>query len=103
MPSEQVDAIRIFDSRATCSYNGVMASKPKKSDDLRLPVRAAKNRFSELVRQAVREKYWHQPGNRAQALKKLIGIWKDRKDIGDSTEYVRKLRKNSSRLQRFGL
>lgn len=29
-----------------------MASKPKKTDDLRLPVRAAKNRFSELVRQA---------------------------------------------------
>lgn len=70
---------------------------------LEIRARQAGTSISELVRQAVREKYWHQPANRAQALKKLIGIWKDRKDIGDSTEYVRKLRKNSSRLQRFGL
>ncbi len=70
---------------------------------LEIRARQAGTTISELVRQAVREKYWNQPANRAQALKKLIGIWKDRKDIGDSAEYVRKLRNNSSRLRRFGL
>jgi hypothetical protein len=29
----------------------------------------------------------------------VIGIWKDRTDIGDSTEYVRKLRRDT-RLER---
>ena len=70
---------------------------------LEIRARQAGTTISELVRQAVREKYWNQPANRAQALKKLIGIWKDRKDIGDSAEYVRKLRNKSSRLRRFGL
>jgi len=69
---------------------------------LEIRARQANTTISELVRQAVRERYWNKPANRAEAMQKMIGIWKDHKDIGDSTEYVRKLRKGS-RLPRFGL
>lgn len=70
---------------------------------LEIRARQAGTTISELVRQAIREKYWNQPTNRAQILQSAVGIWKHRTDIGDSTEYVRKLRKGSSRLKRFGL
>jgi hypothetical protein len=69
---------------------------------LEIRARQGGTTISELVRQAVREKYWNKPANRAQILQSALGIWKHRKDIGDSTEYVRKLRKGS-RLKRFGL
>ena len=56
--------------------------------------------ISELVRQAVRDKYGRSPASRRQAMQALVGIWKDRKDLPDSTEYVRRLRKGK-RLQRI--
>ena len=52
--------------------------------------------ISELVRQAVREKYGSSPARRRQAMQALVGMWKDRKDrkdLPDSTAYVRRLRK----------
>ena len=55
---------------------------------------------SELVREAVREKYLNQTANRAQILESMIGLWKHRKDIKDSTAYVRKLRKGD-RMGRY--
>ena len=55
---------------------------------------------SELVREAVQEKYLGQPANRAELLQSIIGAWKRRDDLGDSTEYVRRLRKGS-RLSRL--
>ncbi len=49
--------------------------------------------ISELVRQAVREKYASSPADRRQAMQALVGLWKDRKDLPDSEKYVRRLRK----------
>jgi hypothetical protein len=56
--------------------------------------------ISELVRQAVREKYKSSPASRRQAMQALVGMWKDRKDLPDSTAYVRRLRKGK-RLRRI--
>ena len=56
--------------------------------------------ISELVRQAVRDKYGSSPARRKQAMQALVGIWKDRKDLPDSTTYVRRLRKGT-RLRRI--
>jgi hypothetical protein len=67
-----------------------------------LHVRARQLRVtvSELVRQAVREKYESPNVNRQQAMQAIVGIWKNRKDMADSTAYIRKLRK-SNRLARL--
>ncbi len=48
--------------------------------------------ISELVRQAVREKYGG-PANRKEALRAWVGAWKERNDLPDSRTYVRRLRK----------
>jgi len=56
--------------------------------------------ISELVRQAVRDKYGSSPASRRQAMQALVGLWKDRKDLRDSTAYVRRLRKGN-RLKRI--
>ncbi len=56
--------------------------------------------ISELVRQAVRDKYGSSPARRRQAMQAFVGIWKDRKDLPDSTAYVRQLRKGK-RLRRI--
>jgi Ribbon-helix-helix protein, copG family len=56
--------------------------------------------ISELVRQAVRDKYGSSPSSRRQAMQALVGLWKDRKDLPDSTAYVRRLRKGN-RLKRI--
>lgn len=58
--------------------------------------------ISELVRQAVTEKYIK--GNevdKVQMVDKLAGLWKHRKDLKDVDKYVRSLRKDSRR-KRFG-
>ncbi len=39
---------------------------------------------------------------RRRAMEAFVGIWKDREDIGDPDEYVRKLR-HDTRLKRLGL
>ena len=56
--------------------------------------------ISELVRQAVRDKYGSSPASRRQAMQALVGLWRDRKDLPDSTAYVRRLRKGN-RLKRI--
>jgi Arc/MetJ family transcription regulator len=66
---------------------------------LRLQARIEKTTISELVRRAVREHYSVDREKRKRAMEAVIGIWKDRTDIGDSTEYVRKLRRDT-RLER---
>jgi hypothetical protein len=67
-----------------------------------LHVRSQQQRtsISELVRQAVRDKYGSSPASRRQAMQALVGIWKDRKDLPDSTALVRRLRKGK-RLRRI--
>ena len=56
--------------------------------------------ISELVRQVVRDKYGSSPTNRGRAMQALVGIWKERTDLPDSTIYVRQLRKGK-RLKRI--
>ena len=57
--------------------------------------------ISHLVREAVREKYLGKLEERRQAMEAFAGIRKDRTGLGDSTRYVRRLRRGS-RLNRLG-
>lgn len=75
-------------------------------DDLwnALHQRARKQRttISDLVRQAVRDRYVGNLEERRKAMEGLVGIWKDRTDLPDSTEeYVRGMRRDT-RLKRLG-
>jgi Ribbon-helix-helix protein, copG family len=57
--------------------------------------------ISDLVRQAVRERYLGDLDERRKAMLAFVGIRKDRKDMPDSTEeYVRNLRRDT-RLERL--
>ena len=56
--------------------------------------------ISHLVREAVREKYGTSSADRREAMLAIVGMWKDREDITDSTAYVRRLRKGK-RLKRI--
>lgn len=58
--------------------------------------RRSNTTISDLVRSAVRTQY--ATAGRKEAFEKVIGIWKDRSDIGD--DYVRKLRRGS-RIDKF--
>jgi Arc/MetJ family transcription regulator len=69
-------------------------------EDLHNRARFEKTTVSELVRTALREKYAGNLEKRAAAMEEFIGIRKNRTDIGDSTEYIRRLRK-SKRLERL--
>jgi hypothetical protein len=67
---------------------------------LHIRARQRKTSISELVRQAVREKYGQSAVDRREAMQALVGIWKDREDLPDSEQYVRRLRKGK-RLRRI--
>jgi hypothetical protein len=57
---------------------------------------------SELARQALREKYSNPATRRSEAMEAVIGIWKDREDIGPTEGYIRQVRKGSRRRQMLG-
>ena len=58
--------------------------------------------ISDLVRQAVRERYLGNLDERRKAMEAIVGMWKDRTDLPDSTEeYVRSLRRDT-RMERLG-
>ena len=67
---------------------------------LHLIARQSGGTISELVRNAVREKYSQDRARRKEACEAIIGLWKDRTDIGETEDYVRDLRR-SSRLERL--
>ena len=56
--------------------------------------------LSELVRQAVRERYAQSSVDRRKALDAARGLWADRADLPDAETYVRGLRKGD-RLKRI--
>ena len=56
---------------------------------------------SDLVRQAARERYLGKLEERREAMQAWVGIRKDRPDLSDSLEYVRRLRRGS-RIERLG-
>jgi hypothetical protein len=58
------------------------------------------HRVSELVRQAVREKYRPVSGRRLEAMQAWIGVRKERRDLPETEAYIRRLRRGK-RLQRI--
>lgn len=57
--------------------------------------------LSELVREALTRAYGKPDADaRDTTLRAIEGLWRDRDDIGDSTAYVRRLRRDTHRLRR---
>jgi hypothetical protein len=57
--------------------------------------------LSDLVREALARAYGRSHADeQAATLRAIEGLWRDRDDIGDSTEYVRRLRRDTHRLRR---
>jgi hypothetical protein len=56
--------------------------------------------ISELVRQAIRERYFGRQVKRREAMEGVVGIRRDRSDVEDTDAYVRRLRKGT-RLKRI--
>jgi len=53
---------------------------------------------SELVRECIREKFGGKEKiNKAELARQLGGVWKDRKDLGGTKQYVRRLRTDTRR------
>ena len=71
-------------------------------DALHSRARLQNTTISDLVRQAVREKYTVDFEARRRAMEAFVGVWKNRDDIGDPEEYVRQLRRGT-RPKRLGL
>jgi hypothetical protein len=67
---------------------------------LHVRVRKQRTSISELVRLAVRDKYEPMSADRREAMEAFVGLRRDRKDLPDSTVYIRKLRKGE-RLRRL--
>lgn len=57
--------------------------------------------ISELVRQAVQERYMVKPG-RKEAMMNIVGMWSDRTDMEDTETYIRKLRTDNRFERIFG-
>lgn len=54
--------------------------------------------ISELVRAAVRKVYaLEKPEHAEEVLREAAGIWKDRKDVQSTDQYVRQMRKDTRR------
>jgi hypothetical protein len=69
---------------------------------LHIRSRQSRTPISELVRQAVRDKYGNPLAHRRRAMQAWVGLWRDRSDLRDSETYVRQLRKGE-RLQRIAV
>ncbi len=53
---------------------------------------------SELVRECIREKFAGKESiNKAELARQLGGLWKHRKDLGSTKQYVRRLRADTRR------
>jgi predicted transcriptional regulator len=55
--------------------------------------------ISELVRQAVARTYGAGTDERETSLDAIEGLWRHRADIGDTHEYVRRLRRDTRRAR----
>jgi hypothetical protein len=70
------------------------------SNALHARARTSGTSISELVRQAVRERYFGKLDELKKAMRAVIGISKDRVEFADPERYVRKLRRGT-RLDRL--
>jgi len=68
---------------------------------LQLRARQSGSSMSELVRKAIRDAYLGSSNDRKAAMTRIIGLWKDRDDIGDPQNYVRKLRRATGEKTRL--
>ena len=57
--------------------------------------------ISELVRDALLRAYGAGTNEREATLRAIEGLWRDRKDIGDTRGYVRRLRNDTRRVRRL--
>lgn len=62
--------------------------------------RSDNSTISELVREAVRERYFGKHDRQMKAMQAFVGSRKDRADAPDAAEYVRSLRRGD-RLERL--
>ena len=69
---------------------------------LHIQSRQRRTSISDLVREAVRERYINATSERREAMQALVGIWRDRNDLGDTKKYLRRLRQGT-RLRRIVL
>ena len=69
-------------------------------ETLHARARRSGSTISALVREAVRDRYLGSVEERRTAMQAVVGLWKDRKEIADSTAYVRGLRRGT-RLKRL--
>jgi hypothetical protein len=67
---------------------------------LQVRARQSGSTMSELVRKAIRDTYLGSSIDRKAAMTGIVGLWRNRSDIGDPQEYVRNLRKDT-RLDRL--
>ena len=67
---------------------------------LHVEARREKTTISDLVRRAVRERYWVSREKRREAMTAFVGIWSNREDLADAQQYVRNLR-DDDRLDRL--
>jgi hypothetical protein len=67
---------------------------------LHIQSRQRRTSISNLVRQAIRERYISSRADRSKAMQALVGMWRDRDEIRDTEKYVRRLRKGK-RLTRI--
>ena len=56
--------------------------------------------ISDLVREALMRAYGAGEDERQATLRAIEGLWRDRTDIGDTGEYVRRVRRDTHRLRR---
>jgi len=63
--------------------------------------RKQRRTVSDLVREALVRAYGHPAADeRAATLRGVEGLWRDRTDIGEISEYVRRLRRDTGRPRR---
>ena len=67
---------------------------------LHIRARSRKTSISELVREAVRERYLGSRDERMKAMQEFVGIRKERSESVDAAEYIRSLRRGN-RLERL--
>jgi len=61
--------------------------------------RKQRRTISELVRDALARAYGAGVDEREASLRAIEGLWRDHKDLGDTAEYVRRLRRDTHRVR----
>lgn len=67
---------------------------------LEVLARQAQCSVSDLVREAIRERYVQGATPRKRAMQAVVGLWSQRTDLPSTEAYVRRLRRDT-RLKRF--